>query len=127
MLRKAKVQLLRNVEARPVQRERRGRTRLTLRTGIHQPIFRGSESDAAKRSEQRELSGLLECRRSELRNGLTARQRGFILEKLVGLNDKDAALAAGYSVSVAENTKQRIWKPRVREQFERLRQQFSKE
>jgi hypothetical protein len=25
-----------------------------------------------------------------------------------GLNDKDAAIAAGYSVSVAENTKQRI-------------------
>jgi len=35
---------------------------------------------------------------------------------LSGLNDKDAAIAAGYSVSVAENTKQRIriWKPYVR-------------
>ena len=42
-------------------------------------------------------------------------------EKLVGLNDKDAALAAGYSLSVAENTKQRIWKPRVRAEWERLR------
>jgi phage terminase small subunit len=39
----------------------------------------------------------------------------------VALNDKDAAIAAGYSVSVAENTKQRIWKPRVRAEFERLR------
>lgn len=34
--------------------------------------------------------------------GLTRRQRAFILEKLVGLNDKNAALAAGYSASVAE-------------------------
>lgn len=32
-------------------------------------------------------------------------RRTFLLEKLVGLNDKEAALAAGYSVSVAENTK----------------------
>ena len=57
---------------------------------------------------------------SELRNGLTAMQRLFLFGKLSGLNDKDAAIAAGYSVSVAENTKQRVWKPRVREQFERL-------
>ena len=40
--------------------------------------------------------------------------------KLGGLNDKNAALAAGYSVSVAENTKQRIWKPQVRTEFRRL-------
>ena len=57
---------------------------------------------------------------SELRNGLTAMQRLFLFAKLSGLNDKDAAIAAGYSVSVAENTKQRVWKPRVREEFERL-------
>ncbi len=56
----------------------------------------------------------------DLRNGLNRRQRTFLLEKLVGLNDKDAALAAGYSLSVAENTKQRIWKPRVRAEWERL-------
>jgi hypothetical protein len=31
-----------------------------------------------------------------------------------------AALAVGYSVSVAENNKQRIWKPQVRAEFERL-------
>ena len=55
----------------------------------------------------------LEQRRSELRNGLTVMQRLFLLGKLSGLNDKDAAIAAGYSVSVAENTKQRIWKPRA--------------
>jgi hypothetical protein len=62
----------------------------------------------------------LEQRRSELRNGLTDMQRLFLFGKLSGLNDKDAAIAAGYSVSVAENTKQRIWKPRVRAEFERL-------
>ena len=54
----------------------------------------------------------VEVRRSELRRGLTRRQRIFILEKLAGLRDKDAALAADYSLSVAENTKQRIWKKR---------------
>jgi hypothetical protein len=63
----------------------------------------------------------LNRRRSELRNGLTDMQRLFLFGKLSGLNDKDAAIAAGYSVSVAENTKQRIWKPRVRAEFERLR------
>ena len=62
----------------------------------------------------------LEVRRSELRNGLTDLQRLFLFGKLSGLNDKDAAIAAGYSVSVAENTKQRIWKSRVRAEFERL-------
>jgi hypothetical protein len=60
-------------------------------------------------------------KRSDVLNGLTRRQRHFILEKLVGLSDKDAALAAGYSLSVAENTKRRVWKPQVRAEFERLR------
>jgi hypothetical protein len=50
----------------------------------------------------------LEQRRSELRNGLTDMQRLFLFGKLSGLNDKDAAITAGYSVSVVENTKQRI-------------------
>jgi hypothetical protein len=63
----------------------------------------------------------LEQRRSELRNGLTDKQRLFLLGKLSALNDKDAATGAGYSPSVAENTKERIWKPRVRTEFERLR------
>jgi hypothetical protein len=62
----------------------------------------------------------LEQRRHELKNGLTDMQRLFLLGKLEGLNDKDAALAAGYSLSVSENTKQRIWKPKVREEFARL-------
>ena len=66
-------------------------------------------------------AGPVKAKRSDLRNGLTRRQRTFILEKLVGLNDKDAALSAEYSLSVAENTKQRIWKPRVRAEWERLR------
>ena len=34
----------------------------------------------------------------------------FILEKLVGRSDEDAALSEGYSLSVAENTKQWTWK-----------------
>jgi phage terminase small subunit len=59
-------------------------------------------------------------RRSDEINRL---QRTFLLEKLVGLNDKEAALAAGYSLSVAENTKQKIWaKPRVQEQFKQLKE-----
>jgi len=35
--------------------------------------------------------------------------------------NKDAALAAGYALSVAENTKQRIWKPQVLAEYERVR------
>ena len=62
---------------------------------------------------------------SELRNGLTDMQRLFLFGKLSGLNDKDAAIAAGYSLSVAENTKQRIWKPKVRMEFERLRRELA--
>jgi phage terminase small subunit len=53
---------------------------------------------------------------------LLRRQRHFILEKLVGRSDKDAALAAGYSIWIATNTKQKIWaKPGVREEYERLK------
>jgi hypothetical protein len=61
-----------------------------------------------------------EARRSELRNGQTDMQQLFLFGKLSGLNDTYAAIAAGYSPSVAENTKQRIWKPWVRAEFERL-------
>jgi phage terminase small subunit len=54
-------------------------------------------------------------------NGLTRRQRTFLLEKLTGRNDKQAALAAGYSPSMAENTKQKIGsKPGVRGEFDSL-------
>jgi hypothetical protein len=121
MLGKAKVRLLRNVKVRSANLTAGGRTGHCLRAGNPQPVSRDLESDAESRSQQQENSCFLDYKRSELRNGLTARQRVFILEKLVGLSDKDAALAAGYSLSVAENTKQRIWKPRVREEFERLR------
>jgi Terminase small subunit len=62
-------------------------------------------------------------KRSRRADEITRRQRTFLLEKLVGLNDKDAALAAGYSLSIAENTKQKIWaKPGVRKQFEQLKE-----
>src|SRR5260370_22952366 len=103
---------------------RKGRIARPVLTAREQPISQNSESDVLNRSEQRMHQRLLEWKRSDLRNGLTARQRIFILEKLVGLNDKDAAIAAGYSLSVAENTKQRIWKPRVRAEVERLRLKF---
>jgi DNA-directed RNA polymerase specialized sigma24 family protein len=71
-----------------------------------------------------ETAKSVDLRRSQLLNGLTRRQRTFILEKLSGLNDKDAALVAGYSLSVAENTKQRVWKPKVRAEYERLERQL---
>lgn len=65
-------------------------------------------------------------KRSELRNGLTDRQRRFILEKIAGLNDKDAELAAGYSLSVAENTKQRVWKKRLHVEYFRVQQNLAR-
>jgi hypothetical protein len=95
--------------------------KLSLRTATQQSVFRVPESDASSASEQARMQDFVKAKRSDLRNGLTRRQRTFVLEKLVGLNDKDAALSAGYSLSVAENTKQRIWKPRVRAEWERLR------
>jgi phage terminase small subunit len=52
--------------------------------------------------------------------GLTRKQHAFIREKVLGMNDKEAALAAGYSLSVAENTKQKIWNARVHLEFKRL-------
>ena len=62
-----------------------------------------------------------EHRRRELRNGLTDLQRLFLFGKLGGMNDKDAAIAAGYSFGVAENTTQRVWKPQVLAEHERIR------
>lgn len=59
-----------------------------------------------------------------LLNGLSRRERTFILEKLIGMNDQDAALAAGYSRSMARNTKQKVWKPRVLAEFQRLQDAF---
>jgi hypothetical protein len=94
---------------------------LSLIAATQHRAFRDSESDGACASEQAKIQQFVEAKRSDLRNGLTRRQRTFVLEKLVGLNDKDAALSAGYSLSVAENTKQRIWKPRVYAEWERLR------
>lgn len=91
------------------------------RNGITQPDPIISESDGDALEKRHELTKGAQERRSELLNGLTRRQRTFVLEKLLGHTDKDAALLAGYSLSVAENTKQRIWKPRTRAEFERLK------
>jgi hypothetical protein len=56
---------------------------------------------------------------------LTVRQRAFLREKILGSNDKEAAIAAGYSPSVSENTKQKIWaKVQVVKEFDRLKQRF---
>ena len=57
---------------------------------------------------------------------LSRRQIAFIHHKILyEMNDKDAALAAGYAFSVAENTLQKIWaKPGVRAEFERLKKRF---
>src|SRR5215472_17040262 len=97
----------------------------SLRTARHQRIFGAAKSDEGSDCEQARIQRFVEAKRSDLRNGLTRRQRTFILEKLVGLNDKDAALVAGYSLSVAENTKQRIWKPPVRAEWERLQREVA--
>ena len=97
----------------------------SLRTARHQRIFGAAKSDDRTSIERTNKERLVNAKRSDLRNGLTRRQRTFLLEKLVGLNDKDAALAASYSLSVAENTKQRIWKPRVRAEWERLQREVA--
>src|ERR1700722_4154309 len=57
--------------------------------------------------------------------GLTRQQHAFLREKILGMNDKDAALAAGYAPSVAENTKQKIWTPEVKAECSRLMEQFA--
>jgi hypothetical protein len=99
--------------------------KLSLLSAMSHRAFEDSESDEITASEQADIQEFVKNKRSDLRNGLTRRQRTFVLEKLVGLNDKDAALSSGYSLSVAENTKQRIWKPRVRAEWERLRSELS--
>ena len=97
------------------------RTLISLLAARKQPVFQRFRSDDFEPIELQTPEQRLEQHRSDLRNGLTDKQRLFLFGKLSGLNDKNAALAAGYSVSVAENTKQRIWKPHVRAEFERLK------
>jgi hypothetical protein len=92
----------------------------SLQTALKQRLVREFGLDNFGFQSPLTLEEKLERRRSELKNGLTDMQRLFLFGKLSGLNDKDAALAAGYSLSVAENTKQRIWKPQVRTEFERV-------
>ena len=87
---------------------------VSLRAAIKQRISQDLRPDNFELPKPPTLEEHLERRRSELRNGLTDRQRLFLFGKLSGLNDKNAALAAGYALSVAENTKQRLWKPQVR-------------
>jgi len=91
-----------------------------LRATPEKSIYAGLEMDENAAEERLREQEAAEQRKSELLNGLTRRQRHFLIEKLLGNCDKDAALIAGYSVSVAGNTKQRVWKPVVRVEFERL-------
>jgi Terminase small subunit len=123
MLRKAKVSEIpesrgprnrsrKNSSLRTAEKQRKKQKRKVgspdcLRTGNEQAIRDAAEVGRKPTTPTKLYASL---RWSELRNGLTDRQRRFILEKIAGLNDKDAALAAGYSLSVAENTKQRVWK-----------------
>jgi hypothetical protein len=97
----------------------------SLRTVVGQRVSREFAWDICEPSNPLRSEEELEARRSELRKGLTDMRRLFLFGKLSGLNNKDAAIAAGYSVSVAENTKQRIWKPRVRCEFERQRRDLA--
>ena len=94
---------------------------VSLRAAIKQRISQDLRPDDFELPKPPTLEEQVERRRSELRNGLTDRQRLFLFGKLSGLNDKNAALAAGYALSVAENTKQRIWKPQVRTEYERVK------
>jgi len=100
---------------------RSSRMIVSLRAAIKQRISQDLRPDDFELPKPPTLEEQLERRRSELRNGLTDRQRLFLFGKLSGLNDKNAALAAGYALSVAENTKQRIWKPQVLAEYERVR------
>ena len=94
----------------------------SLLAAVEQRVSRESELDGFPSEAALTPEEAMEQRRSELKNGLTDLQRLFLFGKLGGLNDKDAAIAAGYSLSVAENTKQRVWKPQVRAEYERVRQ-----
>ena len=57
-----------------------------------QPIYKKIRSDDFVPFELPTPEQELEQRRSDLRKGLTNRQRLFLFGKLGGLNDKDAAL-----------------------------------
>jgi len=74
-----------------------GRIEFPLLAARIQPSYNGFRSDDSAPFEPLPPESELEKRRSDLRNGLTDRQRLFLLGKLSGLNDKEAALAAGYS------------------------------
>jgi hypothetical protein len=93
----------------------RSRTPTTLAPGKKQGDLPGLRSDGAGACEHAMKQANLEAKKSELLGRLARPQRMFLLEKLVGLNDKNAGLAAGYSLSVAESTEQRIWTPDVRQ------------
>ena len=58
---------------------------------------------------------------SRLAVGKAVDQGAFVLEKLVGPSDKDAAIAAGFTLNAACHKKINIWaRVGVTQEFERL-------
>jgi len=82
----------------------RSRTLISLLTAKKHQGFDRLGSDDFAPFEVPTPEHQLEKRRSDLRNGLTDRQRLFLFGKLGGLNDKNAALAAGYCPQVIKKT-----------------------
>jgi phage terminase small subunit len=80
-----------------------------------------------KRESKKRRARRKKCREESVVRigGLTLKQHAFVREKILGMSDKDAALAAGYATSVAKNTKEKIWSvPEVAAEFERLKSVF---
>lgn len=51
--------------------------KLSLGTATQQHVFRAPESDASSASEQARVQDFVKAKRSDLRNGLTRRQRNI--------------------------------------------------
>jgi hypothetical protein len=101
---------------------RSGRKPWLFRTGAKHEQTRRARSEKRSRCKHREKHRGRRRKRSDRIDGLLRQQRHFILEKLVGQSDRDAALAAGYTEPMASNTKQKIWaRPGVREEYDRLK------
>ena len=100
--------------------------KITVRTLLKKPIFTVPKSDEIiKRTKTAEIEKMGRNEKVESQKRSYLSPTGIRIGETLGLNDRDAALAAGYSLSVAQNTKQRIWKPQVRAEWERLRSEFA--
>lgn len=111
---------------RPGSEQAQNRRQTAIRKrqkGVRRRLTQNREKTARKSKRRTRKKAVRISSGNRRENGmLLRRQRHFILEKLVGKSDKDAAVAAGYSIWIATNTKQKIWaRPGVREEFERLK------